>query len=142
MPRKLRFNPLTGDFESYTPELELSEDANGLLLQDNVLSLQLASDDTAGAITAEDYSRLYSIKTYEYYVEDIILTSQQIADKKITLSRTPAFPEALLFVPVGGVAQRYGVDYTVVGNDVDWAGLGLDGFLEEGEGIRITYQSE
>jgi hypothetical protein len=98
--------------------------------------------ETAGVLSSDDYVKFNNLKNYQFFVEDIILTSQQIADKKITLSRIPAFPEALLFVPTGGVAQRYGVDYTVVGNDIGWAGLGLDGFLEEGEGIRITYQSE
>jgi hypothetical protein len=142
MPRRLRFNPITGAFESYTPELELATEPNGLILQDNVLSMQLATDENPGAITAEDYSRLYSIKTYEYFYEDVILTAQQIADKKITLSKNPAFPETLSFVPDGGTAQRYGEDYIVVGNEIRWEGLGLDNFLEEGEVIRITYQFE
>lgn len=142
MPRRLRFNPITGVFETYTPELELATNPNGLVLQNNVLSLQLASSDSAGAITSEDFDRLNNLKTYEYFYEDVILTAQQIADRKITLSKTPAFPEALTFVPDGGVAQRYVEDYIVVGNEIRWDGLGLDGFLEEGEGIRITYQSE
>lgn len=142
MSRRLRFNPITGAFESYTPELELAAQSNGLVLQNNVLFLQPANDESPGAMSAEDYSRLYSIKTYEYFYEDVILTAQQIADRKITLSKTPAFPETLLFIPDGGTTQRYGEDYTVVGNEVRWSDLGLDNFLEVGEIIRITYQFE
>jgi hypothetical protein len=138
----LKFNPITGALENYTPTLEIAPESNGLELQNNVLSVNLASEESPGVLSTEDYVKFNNLKNYEYFYEDIILTSQQIADRKITLSRIPAFPEALLFVPVGGVAQIYGVDYTIVGNDVSWAGLGLDGFLEEGEGVRITYQSE
>jgi hypothetical protein len=142
MPRQLRFNPITGAFESYTPELELGAQPNGLVLQNNVLYLAPATEENPGAMSPEDYSRLYSIKTYEYFYEDVILTAQQIADRKITLSKMPVFPETLLFIPDGGTAQRYGEDYTVVGNEIRWSGLGLDNFLEVGETIRITYHFE
>ncbi len=138
----LKFNPLTGALENYTPVLEIAPDSNGLELQNNILSVNLATEENAGVLSAEDYTKFNSIKIYEYFYEDVILTAQQIAEKKITLSGTPAFPEALTFIPYGGVAQRYGQDYTIIGNDISWAGLGLDGFLEEGEGIRITYQAE
>ena len=135
-----RFNPLTGSMD-FINDLEISV-SNGLSLSGNSLSLQLASPANSGAISPTDYQKINNLKFYKNNIETVILTFQQISDKKITLSKLPAFPDALSFIPTGGIAQKYGEDYTVVNNDIDWSGMGLDGFLEEGEEITISYQSE
>lgn len=70
------------------------------------------------------------------------LTLSDISAKKVVLSHAPLFPEGVLFLPDGGITQRYGVDFTVVSNEIRWNGLELDGFLEEGEIINIVYLSE
>lgn len=81
-------------------------------------------------------------KTLKYIYEDVILSAQNIADAKITLTKMPVMPETTFFFPAEGIMQRYGVDYKIVGKDITWSGMGLDGFLEESEEIRIFYQSQ
>lgn len=84
----------------------------------------------------------YYTKGLKYVNADVTLTDQNINEKKITLPYRPAMPETTLFFPLNGLVQRYGVDYEIVGNDIIWSGMGLDGFLEINEEIRIFYQIE
>jgi len=72
-------------------------------------------------------------------VETRVLTTQEITDKKLTLNTTPLTPSNILLTPEGGIPQRYGIDFTVSGNELSWNGLGLDGFLASGEYITIVY---
>lgn len=72
----------------------------------------------------------------------VTLSPTNITDKKFTLDFAPLFSETIQFIPDGGIQQRYGVDFTITGNDVSWSGLGLDGFLESGEQVRVFYISE
>lgn len=69
----------------------------------------------------------------------ITLSSLDISQKKITLSKTPLYPSSLKFIPDGGIEQRINIDYVVSTNEIIWNGLTLDGFLEEGEIVRVTY---
>jgi hypothetical protein len=71
--------------------------------------------------------------------EAITITEAHVSEKKFALSFTPKAREAVRFVPDGGPEQRLGVDYDVLGNEILWNGLTLDGFLEVGEVIRVTY---
>lgn len=67
------------------------------------------------------------------------LTSGNISIKGFLLTYTPADPTAIELTPIGGILQRYGVDYVYSNGYVTWDGLGLDGFLEEGEQIYVRY---
>lgn len=67
------------------------------------------------------------------------LTSLDITEKKVTLSKTPLFPSSVKLIPDGGIEQRINIDYLVNTNEIIWNGLTLDGFLEEGETVRVTY---
>lgn len=81
-----------------------------------------------------------SLESYTAVTQTFTLTAQNMTDKKVTLSSMPANNNITL-VPEGGFAQAIGVHYEVINqNEVSWNGLGLDGFLEEGEQIYITYQ--
>jgi hypothetical protein len=71
--------------------------------------------------------------------EAITITETHVSEKKFTLGFTPKAREAVRFVPDGGPEQRLGVDYDVIGSEIIWNGLTLDGFLEVGEVIRVTY---
>ena len=71
--------------------------------------------------------------------EIITLTNTHISTKQITLAQSPTATESTTFLPEGGILQIYGVDYAVTGNILSWAGLGLDGFLEVGETVVISY---
>ena len=72
----------------------------------------------------------------------VTLSNTEITNKKFTLDHAPLFSETIQFIPDGGITQRYGVDFTVTGNDVSWSGLELDGFLESGDQVRVFYISE
>lgn len=70
----------------------------------------------------------------------ITLTAQNISDKFITLSLEPENPSQVTVVPQGGPHQKYGIDFVIIDdNKISWDGLGLDGFLEVGEHIFISY---
>jgi hypothetical protein len=72
--------------------------------------------------------------------QDVItLSSGDISAKKVVLSATPSFTNIFL-QPEGGIPQVYGEDFILInGNEISWDGLGLDGFLEAGERLFISY---
>jgi hypothetical protein len=69
------------------------------------------------------------------------LTGTESSNKKIVLGSTPATPGYVLVDVIGGTAQEFNVDYTVVGNEVRWTGYALDGLLATGDKLRVHYQS-
>jgi hypothetical protein len=139
-----RFNPLTGslDYYSIPSVVSFEGDTNGLVIEGNSIRIELASETTSGAISAEDYTEFKSKKEYKTTFDSIILTTTHIADKKVTLTKVPAFPETTMLTLEGGALQRYGVDYTINIQDIEWNGLGLDNFLEPGDILQIYYQTE
>lgn len=74
-----------------------------------------------------------------YFPQPVLeLTTIDISNKQITLSRTPTTAEETRVIVVGGINQEYGVDFTVSGDVLSWNGLGLDGVLEAGDKLIIT----
>ena len=70
----------------------------------------------------------------------VILSAQNITDKYVTLSAIPQNPSQVVLIPEGGPPQVYGIDFTIIDNiKISWSGLGLDGFLETGERLFISY---
>lgn len=114
---------------------------NGLKLTGNIISLDLANSTNSGAMSSTDFVKLSTLGNlnYTFTSEIFTLTSTNINESKITLNQTPLSPENFSFLPDGGIPQRYGVDFTIVGNDVIWSGMGLDQFLEENDVIRVSY---
>ena len=73
-------------------------------------------------------------------VEKITVTQQMIDDKGVSLSITPLNPNSVSLSFVGGVGdQDNGEDFSVSGDFVGWNGLGLDGFIEVNDVIKIRY---
>lgn len=64
----------------------------------------------------------------------ITLTSTIISNKGFALQAAP-----IELIPIGGVPQIYGVDYTYSNGIVSWDGLGLDNFLELNEQVIVKY---
>lgn len=74
------------------------------------------------------------------YEQILTITAENVAEKKIVLSFIPEFPESIKITPDGGPQQVYGVDYIIINrNELSWANLSLDGFLEEGEFVFLSY---
>lgn len=67
------------------------------------------------------------------------LTSQDIANKQITLDFTPASPESVVLMPAGSTVQQFGVDYIIVDNLLLWGNLGLDGVLDATDTLFLFY---
>jgi hypothetical protein len=72
-------------------------------------------------------------------VDNVTLTQENLDDKKVLLTSSPAVPGAVTLLPIGGIPQVNGIDFEVVGNELSWDGLGLDNFLELGEQLIIQY---
>ena len=73
------------------------------------------------------------------FVEYPTLTPTNITDKKVVLSGTPAIAANTMLDIIGGGPQVYGFDFTVIGNELSWNGLALDGLLASGDQLRIHY---
>jgi hypothetical protein len=145
-----KFNPLSGSLDYYSTPIQINPvdpndpgiPSNGLIIEDGLIKLTLASETTPGTITAQDYVEFKTKKEYKTVTETKILTTLEVADKKIILSNIPSFPETTMLSLAGGTLQRYGVDYVVINQDLSWDGLELDNFLEPGDELRIYYQTE
>lgn len=77
-------------------------------------------------------------------VEIITLTSTEISNKYVDLDQTPKTNTAVMVFPVGGIAQEYTADYTVISNGsavkrLNWNGLGLEALLESGDKLIVEY---
>lgn len=67
------------------------------------------------------------------------ITALEAVNKKLTLVSTPASPGDVLVDIIGGTAQEFNVDYTVVADELRWNGYALDGILAQLDKVRIHY---
>jgi len=72
-------------------------------------------------------------------VSNITLTPTDISNKYVVLPTTPFFPDYVTLTPAGGIEQINGVDFEIIGNQLSWDGLGLDGFLEVNDVLIIQH---
>ena len=73
-------------------------------------------------------------------VEYRTITLAEATNKQLVLAQVPGNPTRVKLDVIGGCAQEYGVDFSVVGNVVEWTGLGLDDIpTEQGDKFRIVY---
>lgn len=72
-------------------------------------------------------------------VQRIELTQNDIDNKYVTLASAPLISSSVVVIPEGGIAQAYGIDFIVVGNQLQWSGLGLDNFLDETDVLLVQY---
>ena len=80
------------------------------------------------------------VATGQEQVEYRTITSGEALAKQLVLTGTPAFPAKVKLDVAGGTTQVFGDDFSVVGNVVEWTGLGLDAIpTEAGDKWRITY---
>lgn len=72
--------------------------------------------------------------------EQIFILSEEDIERKYLILQKKPINGSIVFTPDGAIPQRKGIDYRLISeNKIDWNGLCLDTFLEEGEVIQINY---
>jgi len=69
--------------------------------------------------------------------EDITITATHIANKYLTLEETPVWEP--VSINLGGVQQVQDIDFEIIGDEIHWAGLGLESILIVGDNLFIAY---
>lgn len=72
---------------------------------------------------------------------DITLTATDITNKYASIVNTAIEPTKVRVWMVGVGVQLAGVDYQIIGDEIHWNGLGLDGFLEENDILSLYFYS-
>ena len=65
------------------------------------------------------------------------VTAGEITAKELTLSITPTTPSRVVFDGPVGAPAIYGTSFVVLGNKLNWNGLGLEGTILDGQLWRI-----
>jgi len=68
------------------------------------------------------------------------LSEEEIQERRVTLPDYQAAPGEVILLVKGAPPQIYGVDYLVVGSELTWSGMGLDGQLGVGDEITVVHQ--
>lgn len=76
------------------------------------------------------------------FEEEVTLSAGDISNKSVSLAFPPSDASQVVFNVLNGVPQEFGVDYIAYGISVDWSGLTLDGYLEQDDIVRVTYNTE
>jgi hypothetical protein len=77
-----------------------------------------------------------------YYVNLFTLSPTDIANQYVTLSSTPDTPGDTILNVIGGIAQNYGVDFTVSGTQLAFIGdiaAGGNAALVSGDRLIVQY---
>ena len=74
-----------------------------------------------------------------YRLETREITASEASAKKITLSRSPQFPNlVLMFVADSGTHLVNDVDFQIDGSELSWEGYEMDGLIEAGDRVSIV----
>jgi hypothetical protein len=68
-----------------------------------------------------------------------LITAGELTAKSFTLPATPADVTKVFADIIGGGAQHYGIDFSVIGNNFQWSGLGMDGVVDTTTVIRFDF---
>lgn len=79
------------------------------------------------------------VVTGTWQTEFRTISPTESSTKIIVLAFTPATPGQVMVDIIGGTAQEFNVDYTIVANEFRWNGYVLDGLLAQGDRLRIGY---
>jgi hypothetical protein len=75
----------------------------------------------------------------KFTVDEFTIDSTELAQKFVTLSRQPNERGQVAVDVQGGTSQKEIVDFQLIGNTINWAGLGLDVQIGIGDYLRVTY---
>jgi hypothetical protein len=71
--------------------------------------------------------------------QTITITSEMLATKAVTLTNAPNLGYNVTILPQGGPAQFINEDFIIAGLTLSWDGYGLDGLLEIGDVLQVSY---
>ena len=74
-----------------------------------------------------------------FYVEQFVLTSNDITAKKVTLTLSPNPTNKVEVEIQGGPTQYSGIDFVVNNNEVSWAQLAVESLVEVGSILTVKY---
>lgn len=73
------------------------------------------------------------------FIETRTISALEITNKSLQLTQNPSFPAETSLSVVQGSSQAYGQDFIVTVSVLSWNGLGLDGLINAGDEVVITY---
>lgn len=78
-------------------------------------------------------------------IEKFLISPTDVTNKGVVVANIPINPANVILSYIGFGEQLYSVDFTVNSNlvanqTIDWTGLGLDGVIQAGDNLTITYQ--
>jgi hypothetical protein len=132
----------------------LNDDAIGLYLNgvlvektDYSVSGSQITFNTAPAVAQVVYAKWFTdgtpssppISSGSFEAEYREVNATEFANKELTLNNVPADPTKVIVDIIDGSTQEFGVDFTVLVNNVSWNGLGMDGDVAIGTKIRFVY---
>ena len=111
---------------------QVSEYLNNFIIDQAIQQIDAALQATTGAIGIP-------------VVEAITLTGTNITNKYVDLAHVPIVPSNTEVDLIGGSAQQYSLDFTVIDNGLgaikrlNWNTLGMDGLVISGSMLRVYY---
>jgi hypothetical protein len=112
---------------------------NGIPPASEGINLDLYVDLDTGFL----YKKFAGAWSYQTYItpqqKKITISAQNVADKFITVSPVPKVPGSVTLEFLSGGGQENGVEFEVIGGNISWDGMALDGFIESGDIIIVRY---
>lgn len=106
-------------------------------------AVDIPYDNTTSGLTATEVQaaidELATAVDATYTSETFTLSAPEAAAQEVTLSETPILANKTILMVASAPSQFYGADFSVTGNVLSWAGLGLDSLLETGDQLTIMY---
>ena len=72
-------------------------------------------------------------------VQTFVLSGTDITNKYVTLAASPATAADTILMVQNAPSMYFGDDFTVIGSQLGWNGLALDGILASGDKITVLY---
>lgn len=110
---------------------EVTSDDLAVVVDISTLSTRKASMANLRSYFQKDLPRPYQ--------QLITITTSHLLTKSLTLTNPPNSGYNVTILPHGGCAQFSGEDFEVSGLTVTWDGYSLDGLLEVGDVLQVSY---